>query len=565
MMRLRLAVPAMLVYWAMLLVGLALYGATASDPQTLRSIAVGALVGTAIGNLLALRDVRGTMAAVLVFFTMLWVTSIVPHSLVGSHLWMAYLPAAMCGYWSLGDREALAAFWFPTMVWMLSILDRTATNELDRTGLAFVCALGVMFIVFLRAREARRAKLWQAFAAVPLAAPRAPQLLREAPGRHLARFAWTAMVGGVAIALTAWIAPTLWQLETSHVGKTTQPRAPIDAAGQVIGAGAPESTTLPCCTLDPQLDTKRSRVKEYFDLGRGHDTDEADGEKQQCRTCDVESGYVGGAPEMVASGGDEVVGEPVVGTPDGVEPITSDGVDSVLDSDGVVTVISGGSIASPGIVASVPPSVTPPVDPPPAAVTTPALTTPALTQVAPTPPVARAPASSPKEAPRPHPSGDVAPPPTTTQPIAPESSSHVGGDILRILGLLAAAALLLQLVALALRPVRRAITLRHLRRPFWKETVDQRVSNAWQLALVGLRDAGWCATSEEAPRQFAKRIGVAGLERCAVILERARHGLGIDAHDLTDMSVAAEEAYRAARQGLGLAGRLSAQVRWPLA
>ena len=40
-----------------------------------------------------------------------------------------------------------------------------------------------------------------------------------------------------------------------------------------------------------------------------------------------------------------------------------------------------------------------------------------------------------------------------------------------------------------LRCYRRLLALRHLRRPFWPETVDQRVSNLWQLMLVGLRDA----------------------------------------------------------------------------
>jgi hypothetical protein len=173
--------------------------------------------------------------------------------------------------------------------------------------------------------------------------------------------------------------------------------------------------------------------------------------------------------------------------------------------------------------------------------------------------------TSPTPPAHPHLGANVAPQPNTTAPMAPQSDSHVGWDILRILGLLGVAALVLQLVALALRPIRRAITLRHLRRPLWTETVDQRVSNAWQLALVGLRDAGWCASSAEAPRQYAARVGVAGLERCAVILERARHGLGIDADDLTEMNAAADEAYRAARADLGAAARLAAQIRWPLA
>jgi hypothetical protein len=560
----------MLVYWAMLLVGLALYGLTASDPQTLRSIVVGSLAGSFIGTLLALRDVRGGMAGVLVFFSMLWVTSIIPQELVGHHLWMAYVPAAVCAYWGLGDREALAAFWFPAMIWMLSILDRTGAKDFDRSSIAFVCVLGALFIVFLRVREARRAKLWQAFAPVPLAAPRAPQLLREAPGRHLARFAWTAVVAGAAIALTAWIAPQLWQLETSHAGHTSQTGAPSDVPRDISGYGGLASTDLPCCTLDPQIDVERTRVKEYFDLGRGHQTEASDGEQQQCRRCDgVEGGYAGGAPEMVVTTG----GETVEGTPGGVESIgTTSGGGTIIDTSpapslgigtiGAVTptIETPPMVAAPTIIP--PPSAPPPVvvqAPPPVLNDTPAQNNTAIS-TAPSAPTAAPPA------PHVHLSANVAPPPpTTTAPMAQQEPSHIGGDILRILALLAAAGLVLQLVALALRPVRRAFTLRHLRRPFWTETVDQRVSNAWQLALVGLRDAGWCASSEEAPRQYASRVGVAGLEKCAVILERARHGLGIDADDLTEMTAAADEAYRGAREGIGPVAKLAAQLRWPLA
>lgn len=131
--------------------------------------------------------------------------------------------------------------------------------------------------------------------------------------------------------------------------------------------------------------------------------------------------------------------------------------------------------------------------------------------------------------------------------------------------MLATCAIALQLVALALRPLRRMVTLRHLRKPYWTETVDQRISNSWQLALIGLRDAGWRASSSEEPRAFAARVKVEGLERCAVILERARHGLGVDAEDLATMSAAADAAYASARAPLGTVAKLGAAVRWPLA
>src|SRR5262249_40070152 len=121
-----------------------------------------------------------------------------------------------------------------------------------------------------------------------------------------------------------------------------------------------------------------------------------------------------------------------------------------------------------------------------------------------------------------------------------------------------------QLVRFTLRPVRRLVTLRHLRRPFWDETVDQRVSNAWQLALIGLRDAGWRAGVTEAPGELARRVKVEGLDRCAAILRRARHGVGLDASDLGEMSSAADIAYHAARTTIGGFARAIGWLRWPL-
>jgi hypothetical protein len=147
---------------------------------------------------------------------------------------------------------------------------------------------------------------------------------------------------------------------------------------------------------------------------------------------------------------------------------------------------------------------------------------------------------------------------------APKPPDDAGLGFLRWFVALVAGALLFQGLSLTLRPLRRALALRHLARPFWSETVDQRVSNLWQLALVGLRDAGWRATSSEAPREFAKRVGVAGVDRCAVVLERARHGVAVDAGDLDAMDAAAREAYASARRPLGPVARVLAHLRWPL-
>jgi hypothetical protein len=109
------------------------------------------------------------------------------------------------------------------------------------------------------------------------------------------------------------------------------------------------------------------------------------------------------------------------------------------------------------------------------------------------------------------------------------------------------------------------VTLRHLRKPFWDETVDQRVSNWWQLVLVGLRDAGFRTSAAETPREFAQRTGVDGVDRCATILDRARHGIAVDNADLDEMASSAEVAYRSARTNTGTLARGAAMLRWPLA
>jgi hypothetical protein len=184
-----------------------------------------------------------------------------------------------------------------------------------------------------------------------------------------------------------------------------------------------------------------------------------------------------------------------------------------------------------------------------------------------TPPPQRvaAPVAQPVAAPSSEPSATAIPPETvaTAQSHAPASNKALP-PVLHWLMLIVAAALVFQVVQLSLRPLRRALALRHLRHPFWTETVDQRVSNSWHLALIGLRDAGWRASSSESPRDFAQRAGVEGLERCATILERARHGIGIDADDLSTMSTSADTAYRSARAGISPIARVVAAIRWPL-
>src|SRR5262249_30142568 len=157
----------------------------------------------------------------------------------------------------------------------------------------------------------------------------------------------------------------------------------------------------------------------------------------------------------------------------------------------------------PAEIPSAPPAPTSPT--PPTTANTPTQAPPPV--VSPPTPEVQAPveATPPPATPpvaEPPPDRRTEPPPSASAAPPPERADTSGLALLHWLTLLVAAGLLFQVVNLALRPLRRWIVLRHLRRPFWDETVDQRASNSWQLALVGLRDAGWRATSGEAPREF---------------------------------------------------------------
>ena len=111
------------------------------------------------------------------------------------------------------------------------------------------------------------------------------------------------------------------------------------------------------------------------------------------------------------------------------------------------------------------------------------------------------------------------------------------------------------------RAMRRALTLRHLAHPFWNESFDQRISNHWERMLVGLRDAGLEPGAEEQPLAFANRIGIEGMEACATILERVRHGVRVDSEDLTNMRASADSVFRTARKRAGFFGRATAWLR----
>jgi hypothetical protein len=341
-----------------------------------------------------------------------------------------------------------------------------------------------------------------------------------------------------------------------------------------------------------------------MDLGRGHDALPVPG--VDCRACpDPEPSGGGGGGGVITpyyptgdyyvsggGGGGGVGGGDGVGGGGGVGGGVGDGVGG-----GVGDGVGGGAGGSPelpwvdpqGHVVPKPETTTPPVAA--GTVTTKPVPAPVVIDP-PRPPRPLEPEPSPATLPLPLPSQSTTTTTTTTTstststptsssgatPASPrtsmsssssgsgvESAPETPSRLLEVLVWLIVGALSVRVIALLLRPLRRAVVLRHLRQPFWDETVDQRVSNAWQLALIGLRDAGYRFGGAESPREFAQRVGVAGLDRCATILERARYGVAIDGDDLADMLVTADHVYGGARAKIGGLARVASQVRWPLA
>ncbi|HUS28548.1 MAG TPA: hypothetical protein VMZ53_08565 [Kofleriaceae bacterium] len=590
------AIKIVAVYWALLVFGMVLYTAMRLDALAiLEPMWAGTIAGTALGQVLAVRRYRTWLAVLLIIAVALFILPHAPPELGGKRLWFAFLPAAMCGYWSLGDRTSLASFWFPAVIWMLSILDGAHAGAMPNgNGLVLFAGLAVLFVVFLRVREERRVALWRSVAPEPLASPLPMLVVKERAGMQLARGAWGVFVTGLGFAATAWLAPTLWKPET-HDGKHV-----------AVGAESPNQIGVPCCPAVAEDEPTHTRVKEYFNIGRA-DTEHHVSEPKDCRVCPEEETYASNEyagftrPSMV---GDVHYhdGVPCDGTGHYHDVPAVDGYGTYTPTvrigsyqppsgtggyDGSSPSTTGaGTPSSPGTANpwatpsqwQNPSTATPNANGSPypsgVSITTnvpaPAAPTPSSYDYErpsqPTPPAAQPhhPAAAPTPA-RPHLASNTSPAVTHNGPSTPVRPDRVGGfELLHWVAVLIAALFFVQLAALLLRPLRRALVLRHLRRPFWSETVDQRVSNAWQLVLVGLRDAGWRADGGEAPREVAKRVQVDGVEDCATILDRARHGIRIDREDLDKMVASADGAYRGARTKVGRFARAISWLRWPL-
>jgi hypothetical protein len=567
------AVKVVAVYWALLVFGMLLYTSLRADSlDVMAPVWFGTVAGTVIGQILAVQRYRAWFAILIITSVALFILPNVRDDLSGKGLWLAFLPAALCGYWSLGDRTSLVAFWYPAVIWMLSILDGTDANAMpDRNGFILFAALAALFVIYLRVREERRIALWRTVSPSPLAAVKPRVVLKEHVGPQALRAAWVVLVTSLGFASTAWLAPRLWQ--------------PESFGGSHVAVATPEHTQigLPCCPTTHDVEIPRTRVKEYLDVGRAHEQAAIHHPGVDCRVC---TGVAEGLtlhrytrPELVygysattvdpdlplAAGTDGTyTGPSYAGYPTGpvdtLPPSRDPWANTKLDPGSVAAQAAHPEpppvLHQPPPVPSEPPTnqyAPPPPPPPPAPIA--AQTPPPLPP--PPPPVAltRQQPPPPNPVPQTH---DEPPPPPAAQP------SSAAGPLLYIGALIAVALFLAKLFALALRPLRRLVTLRHLRRPFWEETVDQRVSNSWQLALVGLRDAGWRANSTESPRELAKRCNIDGIETCATILERTRHGVGLDKDDVAEMTASADTAYRSARSRLGRVARMFTWLRWPL-
>ena len=506
-----------LLYWLLVVCGLAgvslqRFGAL----DELVPLWIGTIAGVGLGQSLAFLRMRAWLLA-LAMIAAFWVAPIVffvAYSSFGSSAEtcvFAFLPAALCGYLSLSERGALVAFWYPAVLWMLVILDGPVAGLFDaRAALPFLAGLGALFVAFLRARETRRVALWQGYGAGRLAKVLPRTVLRTSPLRATSELAWTGFTGVAALVLAAWIAPHLWQKE----------QAKHDLPQTVLPEQTAGGDELPCCP-DVPPEPKQARFREYLPLGHRHDDSEYKPPHQACAACQnghrPEDGAWSGTAGGISNGGGSMTSTT---TPD-----TSSGSD-----DG-----SSGAAGSPSPT-----------------------TTSNATEAVPKPAVApsAAPVITTSKAHT-----------ATGRPTAivlvprPAAPLDPGAPWRSMLGLCAGGLGLHILV----RAARRQLTLAHLARPFWNETVDQRVSNHWQRILIGLRDAGIHVASDEQPQALARRVGIEGIGTCATILERVRHGVRVDDADLEVMGCAAGAVYRAARERAGVTGRAASWLRWPLA
>ena len=582
-----------LLYWLAVICGLTGISVLRIDDFShVVPIWFGAVVGIALGQLMAVLRIRIWSAGIGLLVTS-WI--------IGPGLYvalcemfgygadtetavMALLPAFVCGYASLTERGGLLAFWYPAMLWMLVILDgETPGSFAPSAYMPMVVGLGVFFVAFLRARETRRAALWQAYAHKRLAVPAPTSILSASPVRSMTQLAWTALVGAGAFLVAAWVAPNLWQKDRANHKRLATVPAPVryDA-----------DTNMPCCPESWATE----KVREYMPLQNEHPSGEKT--RNACTYCPAPVpqedwgpyGYYRGAgirtmnPTIHYGYSDDYDANPYqlsyAYNGDGTAAYSWTANPNYVAPQPTTNYGTNYGTYNPTPSTYVPPTYVPPVypttvdpEPPkPVVETKPVVVKPKHDKKKPAPPVVapvvpkpvvavETPKPKPPEPPKVH-VPQVTPPAVVHAPelhprTGPSDPSAPWGVLLPLLAGVF-------LVPMGTRFVRRRVTLRHLARPFWKEAVDQRISNHWQRMLIGLRDAGIQMRSTEQPGAFAKRIAIHGMEECATILERVRHGVRVEDEDLATMHKATDEIYGAARKKAGVAGRIASNFRWPL-
>jgi hypothetical protein len=574
-----------LLYWLTVICGLA--GITIlrlDDERHVVPIWFGSIVGLALGQLLAVLRIRVWTATLAVVMSS-WLIGPAVYLLLGELFGfgadtdmalMTLLPAFVCGYASLTERGGLLAFWYPAMLWMLVILDGEAADSFaPRAYLPMAVGLGVMFIAFLRARETRRVALWKAYGSTELATPAPDTILRASPMAGLAQLAWTTMVGGGVFLIAAFVAPNLWKKDHALHQKAAQVPPPVryDA-----------TTSLPCC---PES-WRTEKVKEYIALKNEHDAQRVETNYNNCSYCPPPEAKEEMGPYAMNYGS----GVRVMGVSDGYywqygynhyDPVyhyyrwqnnyaaapSYDNTYAQYDYnryDNGYNPSAQPPVYNPAPVVNnyVPPQTaytyTPPVIDPPKPIIQPKPVVKPVAPVATQRPVVHAPVTQPVAV-----STPKTPKPAATPPVKrPEPKVVVVKEDAPPWGFFLPFLASIVLIPLAWRFLRRQVTLRHLTSPFWTEPVDQRISNHWQRMLVGLRDAGIQLRVTEQPAAFAKRVKIAGMETCATILERVRHGVRIEDADIREMNAATNEVYETSRKKAGVAGRVAAAFRWPL-
>ncbi|MFO0760281.1 MAG: hypothetical protein U0359_27615 [Byssovorax sp.] len=511
--------------------GLALLTARRLDElEAMGTLWLSVAVATAVGLGLAWFRAR-LWLALLVVFNAMWILPAVAvqvmHHMTGawpvlSIFLLAFAPGALAAYFALSERLGLASFWFPAAIWMLSILDHSDDGALaDPMSWVLLTALATLMLASFLLQESRRAALFQTHASRRLAPARPTVVLHKKPLRSVAQIAWAGSLGLVTLGLTGVVAPHLFQKEKfdgEHRGDT----------GAETDRAMEESGALPCCSGSSFDDEPEHRVREYFPFLHPRDEGHTAARPDACLACQngvpITSGKaVAAAPgpyatATPASGAAAWNGQAWNGAPwTNGQPLPA-------------------GTATPVAQAPAPPPTVAPLLPP-------KLPKPAVAPV--------------------HivPGHGAAPPSSARLPPIVVVKREEPIDLFPWLVAFAISAIVAQV---SLRPLRRHLVVRHLLRPFWRETVDQRVSNLWQLVLIGLRDAGLYAGPEESPIELGKRAQIAGVDLCATVLERARHGVRVDAADLAAMEDAARAAYREARRRAGIFSRAGASLRWPL-